>query len=178
MPSKIVHQAAASDRAPPPLADAPEGLDAIDLLEADHRQLEELFDRYDHADFADKRALASTICVALKVHARIEEDLFYPAALETTGAADLLAEAQVEHEVARELIAQIEQGQPGDPMFDARVRVLGEYVGHHMIEEEDEIFPLCREGGLDLAALGRDLAARRRALLHGLAAPDPALSLS
>lgn len=177
MPSKIVHQDAASQRAPL-LAEAPEGLDAIDLLEADHRQVEELFDRYDHADFADKRALASAICVALKVHARIEEDLFYPAALAATGATDLLAEAQVEHGLARELIAQIEQGQPGEPLFDARVRVLGEYVGHHMIEEEDEIFPLCREAGLDLVALGRDLAERRRALLHGLAAANPALALS
>lgn len=170
--------AQSSDSEPAPdQADEP-GLDAIDLLEADHRQVEELFDRYDHADFADKRLIAEAICTVLKVHAQVEEELFYPAAAEATGAFDLLAEAKVEHATARDLIAQIELGYPGEPLFDAKIRVLGEYVDHHVIEEEDELFPLCREAGIDLAALGQAIARRRQQLMIGLAATNPVLVLS
>lgn len=154
------------------------GLDAIDLLEADHRLVEELFDRYDHADMGEKRGIAEAICAALKIHAQIEEEIFYPAAAEATGALDLLAEAQVEHAAARDLIAQIELGHPGEPLFDAKVRVLGEYVDHHVIEEEDELFPLCREAGLDLVALGLALQQRRHQLMVGLAVSNPILALS
>jgi hypothetical protein len=158
----------------------PSGQDAIALLEADHREVDELFARFEDAgdNAGEKRALANAICAALKVHARIEEDLFYPAALVATGADDLLKEAQVEHCSAKDLIAQIEAGAPGEPLFDARVTVLGEYVRHHVEEEEDELFPLCRESDMDLPALGAAMLRRKMELTKGVTVPNPVLALA
>ncbi|MES2492938.1 MAG: hemerythrin domain-containing protein [Pseudomonadota bacterium] len=155
------------------------GKDAIALLKADHQQVDELFKKFENAKSdGDKKALVNAICIALKVHTRIEEDIFYPAAFAATGEAALLQEAQVEHASARDLIAQIEAGNPGEALFDARVKVLGEYVRHHVQEEETELFPLCRKSQLDLDALGRTMAARKQALLVGLAVSNPVLALS
>lgn len=148
-------------------------VDAITVLEQDHRAVEDLFARFKSAEAdADKRALAIAICTALKVHARLEEDLFYPAAAGVV-AADLLQEAQVEHASAKDLISQIETGAPGEPLFDARLKVLCEYVSHHVEEEEGEIFPRCRKGALDLDALGRQLLARKQELSLGLTMSNP-----
>lgn len=151
----------------------PPASDAIALLEADHRRIEVLFDAYDRAEPAERQAIASAVCAALRIHARIEEELFYPAMSEATGALDLLAEARVEHAVASDLITALERGRPGDDLFDARMRVLGEYVYHHLIEEEDELFPLCEEAGIDLAVLGEALARRRQELMA-----DPSASVT
>jgi len=152
--------------------------DAIAVLENDHRDVETLFERYDAADgVSDRRELARAICIALKVHATIEEQLFYPAAMEATGQSDLLLEAMVEHASAKDLIAQIEAGSPDDPLFSARVTVLREYVAHHVSEEEDELFPLCRDSGMELTALGDALLLRKQALLAGMAVPNPVLLL-
>jgi hemerythrin-like domain-containing protein len=168
--SKSSGNAPAKPRNPEP----PAGGDAIGLLEADHREVDELFSAFDDAaSDADKRAIANAICCALKVHAQIEEELFYPAALGATEAADLLKEATVEHCSARDLIAQIEAGAPGEPLFDARVVVLGEYVRHHVEEEEDILFPLCRESGMDLSALGQALLVRKQELTRGLLVSNP-----
>jgi hemerythrin superfamily protein len=147
--------------------------DAVTLLEQDHRSVEELFARFEQTEGdAEKRQLVIAICIALKVHARLEEDLFYPAA-STVVDAELLQEAQVEHASAKDLISQIETAAPGEPLYDARVKVLSEYVAHHVKEEEGEIFPRCRKSGLDLEALGRQIAFRKQELSLGLVISNP-----
>jgi hemerythrin superfamily protein len=148
--------------------------DAIALLEADHREVDALFDRYEEADGdAEKGELAAQICLALKVHAQIEEELFYPPARDKTGDADLVDEAVVEHMGAKTLVAQIEAMKPGQPLYDALVKVLSEQVRHHVEEEETELFPEVRETRMDLDALGAKLAARKAELL-ALLAPSAA----
>ena len=147
--------------------------DAISFLEADHRQVDSYFDAFEAAsDDADKKALADKICLCLKVHTQIEEELFYPPAREKTGDGDLLDEALVEHSGAKTLIAQIEAMRPGQPLYDAKVKVLAEQVRHHVEEEESELFPEVRETKMDLAALGAKLAARKAELM-ALLAPIP-----
>ena len=149
--------------------------DAIALLEADHRQVEGWFDDYQALDADDaKKALADKICLALKVHTQIEEELFYPPAREATGDTDLLDEAVVEHAGAKTLIAEIEAMRPGQPLYDAKVKVLGEQVRHHVEEEETELFPEVRETKIDLDALGAKLAARKAELMALLAPVPPA----
>jgi hemerythrin superfamily protein len=152
--------------------------DAIGLLEADHREVDAMFDQYESLKSnAEKLTLASQICVALKVHTQIEEELFYPMAREATGDTDLLDEATVEHMAAKNLIAEIEAMRPGQPLYDAKVKVLGEQVRHHVKEEEEELFPEVRETRVDLDALGAKLAARKaelRALLTPVPAGQPA----
>lgn len=149
------------------------GGDAIALLEADHRQVEDYFEQYESlTDDTEKKALADKICLALKVHTQIEEEFFYPPAREATSDGDLIDEAIVEHTGAKTLIAQIEASAPGQPLYDAKIKVLGEQVRHHVKEEEQELFPEVRETGLDLEALGAKLAARK-AELTALLAPAP-----
>ena len=107
--------------------------DAIQLLRADHRKVQDLFDQFEKARGDDRKAeLAQEICTELKVHAQIEEEIFYPAAREVLKEQDLIDEAAVEHASAKDLIAQIEQAQIGDELFDAKVTVLGEYIKHHV----------------------------------------------
>jgi len=147
--------------------------DAIDLLTADHREVKGLFKAYqklvdDEADAGERHALALQICAMLTAHATIEEELFYPVAREALGDdEDLVDEADVEHASAKALIAQIEAGSPDEELFDAKVKVLGEYIDHHVKEEESEMFPKIRKSDLDLEALGEDLAARKAELLGG-----------
>lgn len=142
------------------------GRDAIALLEADHREVDGWFDAYERLDDASaKKALAGKICLALKVHTQIEEELFYPPARAETGDSDLLDEAVVEHAGAKTLIAEIEAMQPGQPLYDAKVKVLGEQVRHHVEEEETELFPEVRETKIDLDALGARLASRKAELM-------------
>ena len=155
----------------------PSTLDAIALLREDHRTVDRLFTEFEQAPSdAAKRKLANDICTALKVHARIEEDLFYPAVF-SQASAPLLAEARVEHASAKDLIAQIEAGAPGEPLFDAKVKVLAEYVRHHVAEEEGELFPLSKKSGVDLAALGRDLALLKQQLERGATVSNPVLAV-
>ncbi len=99
------------------------------------------------------------------MHARIEEEIFYAAAREADVDDDLIDEADVEHQTAKNLIAQIEKMKVGDPLFDAKVTVLGEYVKHHVEEEETQLFPECREAGMDLKELGARLAERKAQLM-------------
>jgi hemerythrin superfamily protein len=146
------------------------GKDAIALLEADHREVDGWFETYEDLEAdADKKALAAKICLALKVHTQIEEELFYPPARKETGDTDLLDEAIVEHAGAKTLVAEIEAMQPGQPLYDAKVKVLGEQVRHHVEEEETELFPEVRQTNLDLEALGVKLAARKAELMALLA---------
>ena len=148
-------------------AGAPE---ATQLLADDHREVRSLFERY--AALAGARAgedergpLAEEICTLLTVHAAIEEEIFYPAARAAGVEGALLDEARVEHASAKGLIAQIRDMQADDPLYDAKVRVLGEYIDHHVGEEENALFPRCRSAALDLQALGQRLAARKRELM-------------
>ncbi|MBV9509311.1 MAG: hemerythrin domain-containing protein [Caulobacteraceae bacterium] len=146
--------------------------DAIALLEADHREVEALFDKFEEADDgAGKAEIAARICLALKVHARIEEELFYPPARDKTGDIDLIDEAIVEHEGAKTLVAQIEAMTPDQPLYDAKVKVLSEQVRHHVEEEESELFPEVRQTRIDLASLGAQLAARKAELIERLSSP-------
>lgn len=139
--------------------------DAIQLLRADHRKVQGLFDQFEKARGDDKKAeLAQEICAELKVHAQIEEEIFYPAARKALKEQDLIDEAAVEHASAKDLIAQIEQARAGDELFDAKVTVLGEYIKHHVKEEQNELFPQVKKTKLDLKALGRELAERKDAL--------------
>lgn len=145
-------------------------VDAIKLLSDDHKEVRALFDAFDKTDDdARKQQLANQICHALTVHAQIEEEIFYPAAYEALDEDDLVDEAEVEHASAKQLIAEIEASQVGEPLFDARVTVLGEYIKHHVEEEEKELFPECKSAGMDLKALGEQLAARKAELMAGQA---------
>jgi hemerythrin superfamily protein len=149
--------------------------DAIELLERDHRTVESYFDQYKDAQSADdKKVLAGKICATLRVHAQIEEELLYPAARQAIEDKDLIDEATVEHADAKVLIAEIEAMQPGMPLYDAKVTVLGEQIAHHVKEEEDELFPKVRETGADLDALGGRMAQRKAELVALLA--DAALA--
>ena len=144
--------------------------DALDLLISDHREVAGYFEAYQNLESGqEKKALADRICRALKVHAQIEEELLYPLARERTGDLALLDAALVEHTGAKTLIAQIEATNPGQPLYDARVKVLGEQVSHHVQEEEAELFPQVRAARIDLAALGAKLAARKAELMARLA---------
>jgi hemerythrin superfamily protein len=141
--------------------------DAIALLKADHRQVEEWFEQFEKARDADrKQKLATQICNALKVHATIEEEIFYPAFLEAADDSDLHHEAIVEHNGAKKLIAEIEESSPDDDYFDAKVTVLSEMIKHHVKEEERPggMFSEARDSEMDLDALGEQLATRKAEL--------------
>jgi hemerythrin superfamily protein len=138
---------------------------ALQLLQTDHRVVSDLFNQFEKARTEDRKArLAEQICAELKVHAQIEEEIFYPAAREALGDIALLDEAKVEHQSAKALIAQIESAHPGDELFQARVTVLGEYIKHHVKEEQNELFPKVRKADIDLMSLGQSLAERKEAL--------------
>jgi hemerythrin-like domain-containing protein len=147
--------------------------DAISLLSADHAEVKQLFERYRQlvegsADEDRRSQLAAQICSALTVHAEIEEDIFYPAMREALDDELLLDQAEVEHALARDLIEQIESMDPGDALYDAKVLVLGEYIDHHVQEEENEIFPQAEKSGIDLDTLGAELGERKRELMSEL----------
>lgn len=151
-------------------------ISAIDLLEQDHRQVEELFEQYEDLEADDeKEALALKICLALQVHTRIEEEIFYPAARSVLEDGELLDEAIVEHAAAKQLIGEIEAMEVGDQLHDAKVKVLGEQIRHHVEEEEDELFPQLEKTELDLNALGKKLAERKTELLQQVAEQGDAL---
>ena len=147
------------------MADQP---DAIALLKADHRKVEELFEKFESAKGdGSKERIARQICLELTVHAKIEEEIFYPAC---KGAVeeDLINEAYVEHDGAKVLIAEIEAGGPDEEYYDAKVKVLSEQIEHHVEEEEKRVegmFSQARKAGLDMDELGRRLAARKAELI-------------
>jgi hypothetical protein len=144
--------------------------DATRLLADDHREVHALFEQYRQladagASGDERRPLAEEICTLLTVHAALEEEIFYPAARAAGVDASVLDEAEVEHASAKDLIAQIRDMEAEAPLYDAKVAVLGEYVAHHVVEEEDKLFPTCRASSLDLDDLGARLAARRSELM-------------
>ncbi len=144
------------------------GADAVTLLKADPRKVDELFDKFEAAKSeSKKKMLASQICLELTVHTKIEEEIFYPACKEVVED-ELWHESFVEHDGAKVLVAEIEAGDPGDEFYDAKVKVLSEMIKHHVKEEErrgEGLFAQAREGGLDFDALGAQLAKRKKELL-------------
>jgi hemerythrin superfamily protein len=143
--------------------------DALKLLMTDHKEVKALFKEYDklvkaQADGDLKQALAEQICEMLTVHTTVEEELLYPAAMDVLDESDLVDEAEVEHASAKDLIAQIRSASPSDDLYDAKVTVLGEYIDHHVKEEEKEMFPKLRKTELDLKELGVSMLARKNEL--------------
>ncbi len=154
--------------------------DAIALLKADHRKVEELFEKFESAKGkSQKEQLARQICTELTVHTIIEEEIFYPACKGKTED-DLLNESYVEHDGAKVLIAEIEAGGPDEEFYEAKVKVLSEQIEHHVEEEEkrsEGLFAQARKAGLDMDALGAQMAARKEELLgqikaQGLPTPE------
>jgi hypothetical protein len=135
-------------------------VDAISLLKSDHRQVKAWFSQFQRARGADRKLeLATSICAALKVHTRIEEEIFYPAFLEATADRQLHHEAAVEHESAKRLIADIDASSPADDFYDARVKVLAELIRHHIEEEERPggMFARAGRSGMNLRLLGEQM---------------------
>lgn len=143
-------------------------LDAIALLKSDHRKVEDLFAKFEAAKGdGRKKLIAERICMELAVHTQIEEDIFYPAC-EGKVEEDLLKEAYVEHDGAKVLIAEIEAGGPDDEFYDAKVKVLSEQIEHHVKEEEQRVegmFAQAKKAGVDMGALGEQMAAEKAKLL-------------
>ena len=143
-------------------------LDAVTLLKNDHREVETYFEQFEKTRSAERKAkLAEKICLALTVHAQIEEEIFYPAFIEATEEEDLHHEAVIEHDGAKKLIAEIQGSSPDDDYFDARVTVLSEMIKHHVKEEEqrDGMFAKAKQSEMDLDALGEQLATRKAELM-------------
>ena len=150
--------------------------DAIALLKADHRQVEQWFGQFEKARDADrKQKLATQICNALKVHATIEEEIFYPAFLDATDDKDLHHEAEIEHDGAKNLIAQIDASSPDDEYYGSKVKVLSEMIKHHVKEEEQPggMFAEARKAKMDLDALGEQMAVRKGELEAQIASTPP-----
>jgi hemerythrin superfamily protein len=150
--------------------------DAISLLKADHRQVASWFSSFEKTrSETRKQLLASRICSALKVHTRIEEEIFYPAFLEQAQEEDMHHEAVIEHDAAKKLIAEIEAATPTDEYYDAKVTVLSEMIKHHVKEEEQPggMFAKARKSDMDLAELGRRLAARKKQLMNSSGSSAP-----
>ena len=157
-------------------------MDATHLLMEDHRKVEDLFEQFEKASGdGRKEKLAQEICLELSVHATIEEEIFYPAC-EGKVEEDLLKESYVEHDAAKVLIAEIASGSgESDEFFDSKVKVLSEEIEHHVQEEEkrmEGLFAQARKAGLDMDALGQELAARKQELTEQFKAsgiPSPQL---
>lgn len=133
--------------------------DAVSLLRADHAAVAALFEAFGElkSDGPRKASIVRKICDALSVHTRLEEEVFYPAAREVLRDGALVDEAEVEHQGAKALIAQLREMSPGDALYDAKVTVLKEYIEHHVKEEHREMFPKVKSSKLDLVKLGAQM---------------------
>lgn len=149
------------------------GQDVIQLLEDDHKKVKKMFKDFEklakQGDEAGKVEIATQICMELKVHTQVEEEILYPALYEALDEPDLVDEAIVEHATAKDLIDQIEAMVGSDDLYDAKVKVLSEYIDHHVQEEEKEIFPKARKADIDLDGLGESVAFRKEELMAPMA---------
>jgi len=152
--------------------------DALHILAEDHKKVMELFDEFERmkedeeTDDEAKQVLVETACAELTIHAQVEEEIFYPAARDAIDDMDLLDEAEVEHASAKQLITELAAMQPGDDLYDAKFTVLGEYVKHHIQEEEKELFPKIKKADLDLEELGQEISERKMELREELGVPS------
>lgn len=170
-PAKQANGTSKSATSKPKTAKSPasksKGMDAVALLKADHRKVEELFESYEKSKSKSAKAkLAQQICMELTIHATIEEEIFYPAVSDLVEE-DMLDEAYVEHDGAKVLIGELLAGTPDDKFYDAKVKVLSEEIKHHVKEEEqkDGIFYQAKKAGADMMELGERLAARKAELM-------------
>lgn len=144
--------------------------DAIRLLTEDHNKVKKMFKEFEKLckkkDEQGKEDLATQICKELSIHAQLEEEIFYPAAREAIDNDDMMNEAMVEHASAKDLIAQIRSTGASDPMYAALVTVLGEYINHHIEEEQNEVFPEVEKSQMDLDAIGLEMTERKEVLME------------
>lgn len=139
--------------------------DALSILKKDHGKVQKIFQNFDKAeDEATRQKLVESACNELTIHTQVEEELFYPAARQVLSDGKLLDEASVEHESASQLIDKLQEMQPGQDKYEAIFTVLGEYVNHHIREEEDDLFPKVKKSELDLEALGQRIMERKEQL--------------
>jgi len=153
--------------------------DAIAMLMQDHKRVQRLFRAFAHVDRNDPEACREIVelaCTELKVHTTLEEEIFYPAVRKAFGESDtpLLDEAEIEHDTAKQLIARLEGMQPDDAHYAPAFTVLGEYVKHHVKEEESEMFPKAKKAKLDLSDLRARMRTRKRELTDGSETPGQA----
>ena len=148
---------------------APAPKDAIAMLKADHKKVSGLFADFEKARAASKKkALVAEICQELTIHTTLEEEIFYPAVQTALKDHELVPEANVEHGSVKDLIAQVEGVEPDGDMYDARVKVMGEFVKHHVKEEQNEMFPKAQKTRVDMVELGQRMMARKQELLAEL----------
>jgi len=141
---------------------------ALEMLKEDHAKVQKAFKEFEKMDREDTetmKQLVQTVCEDLKVHTTLEEEIFYPAVREAIEDEDIMNEAAVEHETAKMLIDQLENMGPDDPNFHATFTVLGEYVKHHIKEEESEMFPQAKKADLDFEDLAQRMTGRKRELM-------------
>jgi hypothetical protein len=159
---KAAAKKTAAKRAPSAAGNAP---DAIAFLMKQHKDAKKLFKQFEKTDRkAEKEKITNTVCKMLEVHTKIEEEIFYPACRKAGLDADQMDEADVEHASAKELIGQVEGKDASDSHYDAKVKVLGEYINHHVEEEETEMFKQARRLKLDMTALGAQMKQRANQL--------------
>lgn len=172
MPRNATSKTATKSAKPAPRAE--KKADAIKILTEDHRKFADLFDEFEKmkkkgdADEEAKQYIVETCCAELTIHAQLEEEIFYPAAREAIDDLGLLDEAEVEHASAKQLISELSAMQPGDDLYDAKFTVLGEYVKHHVEEEEGELFKKVKKSDMDLEEIGQELLQRRLELREEL----------
>jgi len=137
----------------------------VALLRADHKKVSELFEEFEKARSTNhKKDLVAQICEELTVHSELEEEIFYPAVKAALKDHELVPEAVVEHASIKELISQVQGAEPDGEAYDAKVKVMSEYVKHHVKEEQSEIFPKAQESKLALVALRDEMLMRKREL--------------
>jgi hemerythrin superfamily protein len=150
--------------------------DALHLLSEDHKKVIDMFEEFEQLkedpDVEAKQLLVESACAELTLHAQVEEDVFYPAARDAIDDMDLLDEAIVEHASAKRLINELNTMQPDDDLYDAKFTVLGEYVKHHIEEEEKQIFPKVKKAKVDLDELGEEIRQRKLELRDELGIPS------
>jgi hemerythrin superfamily protein len=140
--------------------------DAVSLLRADHKLVSGLFEQFEKSrSTAKKQQLVAQICLELTVHAQVEEEIFYPEVQAALKDKELVPEARVEHQSIKDLIAAVEGVEPGGEDYDAKVKVMSEWVKHHVKEEQNEMFPKAKKAGLDMAALGERIKQRKDELM-------------
>jgi hemerythrin-like domain-containing protein len=152
--------------------ESPSAEDAAKLLTEDHRKVQKMFEEFKKLgddDTEEKEDLVRTACTELTIHAMIEEEIFYPALRGEIKDSSLLDEANVEHTVAKQLIGELDEMTSDEELYDAKFTVLGEYVNHHIAEEEKELFPQAKRAKVDMQAIGQQLHKRKQELLEKMA---------
>jgi hypothetical protein len=150
------------------------GKDAITLLKQDHEAVRQMFEEFEKADEDRKFELAAEICQALTVHSTIEEEIFYPQVREAIEAEDMMLEAEIEHDTVKDLIERVQEGEVDETQLSAIIKVMNEYVNHHVNEEQRRMFPRVKRSDIDLEALGKELLERKMELEAELQAAAPA----